>query len=115
VSPALKLGLILAAIVGVCGCPPAQLAKDETAVQNEAAKVEPVVATILADEDKACLAANFLPGTLRTDAITACTIAEGVTSLADAFLQKVEAKRATASVTAAKAVVQAVSQDGGSK
>lgn len=101
---ALKLGLLSAALAAVTSCTPAQVAQADADVTK-----------VLAGEQLVCLAANFLPGADRAAVIVGCQIGEAPTSAADAFLQKVEADRATASVTAAKSVVQAVAQDGGSK
>lgn len=84
------------------GCTPSQVAQADADVTKA-----------LAGEQLVCLAANFLPGTERATAIVACQIGEALTSAADAFLQKVEASRATASVRAAKAVVGAVATDAG--
>lgn len=66
--------------------------------QQEAkvAKIDQVVERVLAEEQKLCLAANFIPGTPGAVVKTDCGITEEIEALADKYLQQLEAHRGMA-------------------
>lgn len=65
---------------------------------------------LLGYENTLCLAANFLPGVARADAILGCQIGEGLTSAADELLRVIEARRLDSGIDAANALVDAIQQ-----
>lgn len=83
----MKLGLVsFAFTLTLLSCTPAE--------QQQAAKVEQGIQAVLSDEDKACLAAAYLPGTAGVDAKLFCAITQPWTQAADAFLKLIDAQRA---------------------